>query len=97
MDRRLVFPIFSRPPATYEQRYFADLIRALADQVSIIRTPGEGRQTTLVLTNLQSNDVGLDPGTLFEVEGAVRISVLYKSYVAGLSATGSVGTVAVTV
>lgn len=97
MDRRLVFPIFSRPPASYEQRYFADLIRALADQVALIRTPGEGRQTTMVFTNLQSNDVGLEPGTVFQVDGALRVSVLYKSYVAGVSGTGAVGTVAVTV
>lgn len=97
MDRRIVFPIFSRPPAAYDQRYFTDLIRALADQVSVIRTPGEGRQTTMVFTNLANNDVGLEPGTVFEVDGALRVSVLYKSYVAGVSGAGAVGTVAVTV
>jgi hypothetical protein len=97
MDRRLVFPIFPRPPAAYDQRYFADLIRALADQVSIIRAPGEGRQTTIVLTNLQNDDVGLEPGTMFEVQGALRVAVLYQSYVRGTSATSAVGTVTVTV
>lgn len=97
MDYRIVFPTFSRPPAQYEQRYFSDLIRALASLVEVIRAPGEGRQTTIVLTDLQSDDYGLEPGTIFEVNGALRVSVLYTSYVRGLSGTGGVGTVTVTV
>lgn len=97
MDYRLVFPTFARPPSEYDQRYFSDVVRGLAALIEVIRAPGEGRQTTIVLTNLRSNDVGLEPGTIFEVDGALRVSVLYKSYVAGVSASGGVGTVAVTV
>lgn len=97
MDYRTVFPTFSRPPAEYDQRYFADLTRALDALVVAIRNPGEGRQTTIVLTNLQNNDYGLEPGTIFEVNGALRVSVLYSSYVGGVGSTGSVGTVTVTV
>lgn len=96
MDVRLVLPTFSAPPAQYDQRHIQDLVRSLDALVRVIRAPGEGRQTTIVLTDLQSNDYGLEPGTIFEVLGALRVSVLYSPYVAGLSATGSVGSVTVT-
>jgi len=97
MDVRLVPPIFTRPPAQYDQVYFNDLVRSLISLITYIQAPGEGRQTTIVLTNLASNDSGLEPGTIFQVNGALRISVLYSPYVAGLSATGSVGSVSITI
>lgn len=97
MDVRLIPPVFTRAPADYNQTYFNDLIRALISLITYIQAPGEGRQTTIVLTNLASNDSGLEPGTIFQVNGALRISVLYSPYVAGLSSTGRVGSVTVTV
>lgn len=97
MDYRVVFPTFPRAPAQYDQRYFSDLVRALGSLVDAIRAPGEGRQTTIVLTNLQSDDYGLEPGTIFEVLGALRVSVLYTSYTRGSAGTGAVGNVTVMV
>ena len=96
MDVRLVFPRFTSPPADYDRKYFADLVRALDTLVNVVQTPGEGRQTTIVLTNLTSNDYGLEPGTIFEVNGALRVSVLYSPYPIGISSSGSVGSVTVT-
>jgi len=96
MDVRLVPPIFPRPPNQYDVRYLSDLVRALGSLVTYIRAVGEGRQTTIVLTNLASNDYGLEPGTIFQVNGALRISMLNMPYVAGTSARGSVGSVTVT-
>lgn len=97
MDYRTIFPTFPRPPREYDQRYFDDLTRALDALVVAIRNPGEGRQTTIVLTELQSSDYGLEPGTLFQQDGVVCITLLDTSRVSGLSAAGAVGTVAVTV
>ena len=97
MDVRLIPPTFTRAPAQYDQLYFNDLVRALISLITYIQAPGEGRQTTIVLTNLASNDSGLEPGTIFQVNGALRVSVLYSPYVAGQSATGQVGSVSVTV
>lgn len=96
MDYRAVFPTFSRPPSTYDQRYFQDITRALDSLVAAIRSAGEGRQTTIVLTNLQSNDSGLEPGTIFEVDGFLRVSKLNSAYAAGLAGTGYAGSVSVT-
>jgi hypothetical protein len=97
MDVRLVFPTFSAPPREYDQRHIQDLVRSLDALVRVIKAPGEGRQTTIVLTGLQQNDYGLEPGTIFEVRGALRVSVIYSPYVVGLSATASVGSVTVSI
>jgi hypothetical protein len=96
MDYRIVFPTFPRPPEEYDQRHFQDLARSLEALVVAIRTAGEGRQTTIVLTNLQSNDVGLEVGTIFQVAGVLRVSMANLPYVTGNSATGGVGSVSVT-
>jgi len=50
----------------------------------------------MVLTNLQTNDKGLEVGALFNKEGTLKITVAYSPHVEGLSATGSVGSVTVT-
>jgi len=96
MDYRIVFPTFPRPPEEYDQRHFQDLARSLEALVVAIRTAGEGRQTTIVLTDLQSNDVGLEAGTIFQVAGVLRVSMANLPYVTGNSATGRVGSVSVT-
>lgn len=97
MDVRIAFPTLPKPPPEYDQGYFEDLTRSLYSLMTVLRSPGEGRQTTIVLTNLANNDVGLEPGTIFEVSGRLYVSVLYTSFVSGSSATGSVGSVTVTV
>lgn len=96
MDYRIIFPTFPRPPADYEQRYFQDIARALDALVVAIRTAGEGRQTTIVLTDLKTNDVGLEIGTIFQVDGVLRASMANLPYVTGNGATGGVGSVSVT-
>jgi hypothetical protein len=96
MDRRLIFPQFQKARGEYDRTYFDNLVNMLNVLMNVLRNPGEGRQTTLVLTALPTNDYNLEPGSLFEVEGAVRISVLYKAYVQGVLGNGQVGTVSVT-
>lgn len=97
MDRRLSLPVFGRSPDAYSPQYMDDVVRMLNILTTLIRNPGEGRQTTMVLTDLPTTDYGLEPGSLFQVDGAVRISLQNEPYVLGLSATGGVGTVSVTV
>jgi len=97
MDRRLTLPAFGRAPTAYDPMYFNDMVRMLNQMTVALRAEGEGRQTTLVLTNLPTNDAGAELGALFQVNGTVYVSVPYRAYVAGNTATGSVGTVTVTV
>lgn len=87
-----VLPRFPNPPAEYSQRYMADLIRAFAVYQQQMLNPGEGRNTTTVLTALASSDQGLEPGTLFrDGDGYVRVALEDSACVGGLSATGGVG------
>lgn len=96
MDVKTPLPIFPPPPDAYSRTYLTDLVAALNRMSFIIANPGEGRQSRLVITNLTSTDYGLEVGTLFQVDGVVRSVVANRAYPPGLSATGSVGTVAVT-
>lgn len=95
-SRQNPYPVFASAPKTYSQSYFDDMSRMLNLFLNILRVPGEGRQTTMTLTNLPTTDYGLENGALFQVDGVVRISIMTRPYVQGVSATGRVGTVTVT-
>ena len=62
-----------------------------------MQNPGDLRATTLTLTELQTNNVGLEVGALFQVAGVVHITLLSMPYPAGNSATGAVGSVTVVI
>jgi hypothetical protein len=96
MSRISNVPYFAEPPNQYSQQYFSQLVKAFSLYTSQANNPGEGRNTFIVLTNVQSdNDVGLETGTVFEVDGFLKISRLNNPHVAGSSATGAVGSVTV--
>ena len=61
-----------------------------------MQNPGEGRHTTLVLTELLSNDSGLEEGSIFVVDGVLRIPLPFEPFPAGVLGSGLVGTVTVT-
>ena len=76
-----------------------EIVRSFSVYLTQMQNPGEGRHTELVLTNLQLNDQGLEIGSIFKVgtTGNLRIVVADVPHVRGNSATGSVGSVTVTV
>ena len=63
MSRNLVRPFFPIPPQEYDQTYFDEVIRSFAVYLDQMQNPGEGRHTALVLTNLQTDDQGLEVGS----------------------------------
>ena len=96
MSRNLVRPFFPIPPQGYEQSYFNEIIRSFAVYLDQMQNPGEGRHTDLVLTDLQSNDSGLEEGSIFVVDGVLRIPSPFEPFAAGVLGSGLVGTVTVT-
>jgi hypothetical protein len=66
-------PRLPEPPLDYEQRYMADLIRALELFISQERTPGEMRGTKITLTELPTSATGLESGALYNDSGTVKI------------------------
>lgn len=91
-SRNVALPRFPNPPREYDPRYFADLIRAFATYQFQIQNPGEGRNTTVVLTDLQVGDYGLEPGTVFrDALGFLKVALPDIANVTGVSATGGVG------
>lgn len=93
MSRNLVRPYFPVPPSEYSQTYIAEVVRAFSVYLVQMQNPGEGRNTTIVLTNLQENDVGLEIGALFQQDGFVKVARIGSPHPAGVAATGAVGSV----
>ena len=96
MSRNLILPFFAVPPAQYDQQYFANLTRSFAVYMEQQQNPGEERATRLTLTNLQTDDSGLETGALFQQDGFVKITLGNSPHVRGSTGTGGVGTVTVT-
>ena len=96
MSRDLILPYFAVPPSEYDQSYFANLTRSFATYMQQQQNPGEERATRLTLTDLQTDDSGLETGALFQQDGFVKIALINKPHVRGSSGTGGVGSVTVT-
>ena len=95
MSRRLTRPFFPVPPPQYMQNYFAELVRSFSVYLEQMQNPGEGRNTFMVLTNLQTDDSGLETGALFQQAGFVKITLINTPHVRGSAGTGEIGTVTV--
>lgn len=97
MSRNLVRPYFPVPPQGYDQNYFAEVIRSFSVYLEQQQNAGEGRNTFIVLTDLQNSDFGLEPGSLFDFDGFVKITKANTPHVGGNLTTGGVGSVTVTI
>ena len=95
MSRNIPVPFFPIPPDSYDRAYFAEVVRSFSVFLEQQRNPGEGRNTFMVLTELQTDDYGLETGALFQQEGFVKIALENTPHVRGSSGTGAVGTVTV--
>ena len=93
--RRLVLPQFPTAPMAYDPKYMAEVVRSFSVFLELFNNPGDARHTELTLTNLQQNDYNLETGALFQQEGVLKIVIANKPHPAGLSGTGTVGSVTV--
>jgi len=93
--RKVVRPLFPNAPEQYNQAYTAEVVRAFSVFLEQVQNPGDLRGTTLTLTDLQENNVGLETGAVFQVNGVLHIALANQPYPAGLSATTAVGSVTV--
>jgi len=73
MSRNLAIPYFPNAPREYNQQYISEVVRAFSVYVQQVQNPGEGRNTRLVLTDLPTSPDGLEPGTLYQDGGFVKI------------------------
>ena len=93
--RKVVSPLFPVAPAEYELGYAAEVVRAFSVFLEQIQNPGDVRATTLTLTNIQDNNVGLEIGAVFQVNGVLHITLANQAYIGGAGATTGVGQVTV--
>jgi hypothetical protein len=97
MSRNLNLPFFPIPPEEYDKGYFTEVLRSYSTYMQNIQNPGEGRNTFTVFTNLQTDDSGLEIGSVFQHSGQLRVPLGNVPYVRGSSAIGEVGEVTVTI
>ena len=97
MTRQVVRPFFPVAPPKYNSSYMANVVHAFSVFLEQVQNPGDLRATTLTLTELQTNNVGLEIGALFQVAGVVHKTLASMPYPAGNSATGAVGSVTVVI
>lgn len=95
MSRNVPIPFFPSPPAEYSQAYFSQLVRNFSVFAQQTQVPGPLRATSLTLTALQTDDVGLPEGAVFQQSGFLKVALLDTPHVRGSSATASVGGVTV--
>lgn len=73
MSRSVPLPFFPVPPGEYSPQYMAELTRAFSLALELVQNPGEGRNTTLVLTNLPTSAAGLESGSVWNDSGTLKI------------------------
>lgn len=95
MSRRLPRPYFPIPPEQYQRAYFSEVIRAFSVFLEQIQNPGDVRATEITITNLPTDDSGLETGTLFQHDGYVRVPLTHSAFLRGSQGTGTVGSVTV--
>ncbi len=98
MSRNLIRPFFPQAPGSYNQEYQDQIVRAFSIFLEQVQNPGEARHTNLTLTTLQEgNDVGLEEGALFEVEGVLKVSQANRPHVSGVGSSATMGQVEVAI
>ena len=94
-NRRLSLPQFPVAPSQYDVGYMSEVVRSFSVFLQQFINPGDARHTDLTLTDLQENDYNLETGAVFQQDGILKIVLTYKPHPAGVSGTGSVGSVTV--
>ena len=95
--QRFRAPALPLAPIEYDQQHMAQLIGALRLYFAQGDSNTPLQMDGLRLLNLPTSGYNLPDGTVFQVGEDLRIVVPYISYLFGVSATASVGTVTVTI
>lgn len=74
MSRNLVLPYFPVAPAQYDQQYMNEIVRSFSVYLQQQGNPGLGRFTNVTLTDLPTSATGLEPGTLWNDSGTVKVA-----------------------
>lgn len=90
-------PALPLAPLEYDQQQLSQLIGALRLYFTQLDSNVPLQMDGLRLLNLPTSGYNLPDGTVFQVGEDLKIVVPYISYLYGVSATASVGTVTVTI
>jgi len=74
MSRNLARPYFPIPPQEYSAEYMFEILRSFSVYIEQQGNPGLGRFTNVTLTDLPTSATGLEPGTLWNDAGTVKVA-----------------------
>ena len=94
--QQFVAPALPVPPNEYNQQYVTNLIRALRLYFNQLDSTASLQIDGLSLLSLPTSGYGLRTGTVFRVGEDLKIVVPNVAYTAGVSASGSIGSVTAT-
>ena len=94
---RFQAPALPVPPLEYDQQYVTNLIRVLRLYFNQLDSTTPLVLDGLQLINLPTSGYGLRNNTVFRIGGDLKIAVPNIAYSLGVSASGSLGTVSVTI
>lgn len=90
-------PRIPRAPKEYNSGIFEQIVNSVNFRFNLLETPGIGRHTELVLTDITGDGHNKEVGSLYYGDGGVLKVVLPGiTYVIGEAATGSLGSDTVT-
>jgi len=93
MGIRQVLPL---PGPTYDQGYFAQLVRALSDYIEQSANPGPVVCSSLRILSIPHSGYALPEGSVWSNDGVLYVVESNKGYAGGLAGTSGLGTVTVT-
>jgi hypothetical protein len=94
--QQFVAPALPVPPNEYNQQYVTNLIRALRLYFNQLDSTASLQIDGLSLLSLPTSGYGLRTGTVFRVGEDLKIVVPNVAYTAGVSSSGSIGSVTAT-
>ena len=97
-DERTPLSITSVSTGTTEQydaAYMSEVVRSFSVFLELFNNPGDARHTELTLTNLQQNDYNLENRGGISARWQFENCYRNKPHPAGVSGTGTVGSVTV--
>tara|TARA_R110000796_G_scaffold252344_2_gene386176 strand:- start:742 stop:1038 length:297 start_codon:yes stop_codon:yes gene_type:complete len=97
MSRNNVKPYFPRAPDQYSSSYMAEVVRQFSVLLNQLQNPGDARNTQLTLTNIPTDDQGLETGAVYNFNGYLKITVPEVTSLRGVISSSTIGSVTVSI
>ena len=75
----------------------AEVVRQFSVLLNQLQNPGDARNTQLTLTNIPTDDQGLETGAVYNFNGYLKITVPEVTSLRGVISSSTIGSVTVSI